>query len=366
MNVKMEQKTNEKFEAFKSELFKWKSEHREMYNEFARYMTNCDGSMYYHIFKAVSRQMPHIAKEWELSWGDDSDETFDSIFMLVAKENISQRIADMFSEPIPDTEKKAGIKDIVRRFFGLKAKTQVKLSAPLVLSWMFYGKSFESMVNMINKQMSNSAVERADMMKCSLAVRSVIAASIRNGYRTKEDWERYFSMDKAVKSKDAGGWALQYALKDMLSETEDKPETETENVPHMTAGRKKSKENPLIDYLPSNNSEAILSCIRRFIMSHPSAMQQALPYFVLKDMQLQLPLSNGLEYSIAMTKQFPDVSELRSDHSLRQAVGKLAGKDTLMLVKDGKTQMCRYIESDEYQELLRLLRCDLVEFFHKA
>ena len=67
-----------------------------------------------------------------------------------------------------------------------------------------------------------------------------------------------------------------------------------------------------------------------------------------------------------MTKQFPDVSELRSDHSLRQAVGKLTGTDTQMLMKDGKMQVCRYIESDEYRELLRQLRDDLREWFHKT
>ena len=60
---------SEKFEAFKAGLLKWKNEHREEYNEFARHMSNCDGSYYYHIFKAVSSQMSHIAKEWELSWG---------------------------------------------------------------------------------------------------------------------------------------------------------------------------------------------------------------------------------------------------------------------------------------------------------
>lgn len=362
MIMKMEQKTNEKFEAFKSDLLKWKNEHREVYNEFARYMTNCDGSMYYHIFKAVSRQMPHIAKEWNLSWDDDADEKFDSMFMLVTKENLPKQISEMFAETTPEMEQKSGFCDMVRRILGLKPKKQVKLSAPLVLSWLFYGKSFESMVAMMDKQQSNKKVERSDKLKCSYAIQAIISVSIKNGYRTKEDWDRYFAMESNTISHNTCEWALKDVLKDLSVEADASTDVNPENVQHVTAGRKKSKECPLADYLPSESSEEILSYIRKFIIGHPSAMCQALPYFVLKDMPLRLTLDNGVEYGIALAKQFHEVKELRSDHSIRQAVGKLAGKETLMLVKDGKMQMCRYIESDEYQKLLGLLRDDLSKF----
>ena len=97
-----------------------------------------------------------------------------------------------------------------------------------------------------------------------------------------------------------------------------------------------------------------------------SAMLQALPYFVLKEMPLRLPLLNGVEYATAMTRQFPDVSELLSEHSLRQAVGKLAGTETQLLEKDSKKQMCRYIESDANQRILEQLRNDLNNCLYKA
>ena len=74
---------------------------------------------------------------------------------------------------------------------------------------------------------------------------------------------------------------------------------------------------------------------------------------------LRLPLLNGAEYATAMTRQFHDVSELLSEHSLRQAVGKLAGTETQLLDKDGKKQMCRYIESDANQRILERLRNDI-------
>ncbi len=351
----------EKFEAFKAGILKWKNEHREEYNEFARIMTNCDETFYCQIFKAVIGQMRHIAREWELSWGDDGDETFDSIFILVSRENLPQKISEMFSVAVPDTERKCRWMNIARRMIGMKPNMKVRLSAPLLLSWLFYGKSFESMMAMLEKQMSNPHIERIDRMKCSLASRSVIAVSIKGGYRTKEDWERYFAMENANKDGDTGEWALRDAVKDIDSGTEAAPlpEAATENVQHLTPGRKKSKACPLIDYLPADSGEAVISYIRSYVITHQSAMLQALPYFVLKEMPLRLPLLNGVEYATAMTRQFPDVSELLSEHSLRQAVGKLAGTETLLLEKDSKKQMCRYIESDANQKLIEQLRNDI-------
>ena len=351
----------EKFAAFKAGILKWKNEHREEYNEFARIMTNCDETFYCQIFKAVIGQMRHIAREWELSWGDDGDETFDSIFILVSRENLPQKISEMFSVAVPDTERKCRWMNIARRMIGMKPNMKVRLSAPLLLSWLFYGKSFESMMAMLEKQMSNPHIERIDRMKCSLASRSVIAVSIKGGYRTKEDWERYFAMENANKDGDTGEWALRDAVKDIDSGTEAAPlpEAATENVQHLTPGRKKSKACPLIDYLPADSGEAVISYIRSYVITHQSAMLQALPYFVLKEMALRLPLLNGVEYATAMTRQFPDVSELLSEHSLRQAVGKLAGTETLLLEKDSKKQMCRYIESDANQKLIEQLRNDI-------
>lgn len=356
-----DKENREKFEAFKADILKWKNEHREEYNEFARIMTNCDETFYYQIFKAVSGQMRHIAREWELTWGDDGDETFDSIFILVSKENLPQKIDEMFSMPVPDTERKHRWTYMVRRIIGIKPKMKVRLSAPLLLSWLFYGKSFESMVAMLDKQMSNPHIERIDRMKCSLASKSIIAVSVKGGYRTKEDWERYFSMEKANKDDTTCEWALQDAMKDIDAKTGTAPLTEAakENVQHLTPGRKKSKACYLIDYLPADSGEAVISYIRSYVTTHQSAMLQALPYFVLKEMPLRQPLLNGVEYATAMTRQFPDVSELLSEHSLRQAVGKLAGTETQLLEKNSKKQMCRYIESDANQRILGQLRNDI-------
>ena len=177
-------------------------------------------------------------------------------------------------------------------------------------------------------------------------------------------WESKPSRAWIMPSRDGHArseWALQEVMKDIDAETEVTPllEATKENVQQLTPGRKKSKACPLIDYLPADSGEAVISYIRSYVTTHQSAMLQALPYFVLKEIPLRLPLLNGVEYATAMTRQFPDVSELLSEHSLRQAVGKLAGTETQLLEKDSKKQMCRYIESDANQRILEQLRNDI-------
>ena len=66
--------------------------------------------------------MQHIAREWELTWGDDKYETFDSIFIMVSKENIPQKIDEMFSVPVLYTERKHRWTNIAKRIIDMKPK----------------------------------------------------------------------------------------------------------------------------------------------------------------------------------------------------------------------------------------------------
>ena len=92
-------------------------------------------------------------------------------------------------------------------------KRCVTLSAPLVLSWLYYGKSFEAMVDMVSRQAGHPKAGNAERMGCSIVVRQIIEVSIKNGFRTQEDWDRHFSMKDAIDKGSIGEWALQ-SLKD--------------------------------------------------------------------------------------------------------------------------------------------------------
>lgn len=205
-------------------------------------------------------------------------------------------------------------------------------------------------------------------MSCSIVVRQIIEVSIKNGFRTQEDWDGYFAMKGTIKKGSIGEWVLQSITVGMGNGDTDTENNSTEaaeasngTVPQTqrTAGKKKIQERPLADYLKCVKKEAVIQCIRRFVSINTSAVHQALPFYVLKDLQLVVGMHAAKEYSVGMALQFYDLPSLKSESAIRQAVGFL--KTARHVIKDGKDQMVPLIESDENRELYRTLAQEIKE-----
>lgn len=355
------------YEQFKEDILQWKNTHREEYNCFSRLMTNGDERQYLAICKAIFRQLPSIRREWELSWNDDSTDGLANINMQFAENAVPGQIVELYrkqreeNNPLPDNIPPVTLWGRIKSFFsGKSSKPGVTLSAPLVLSWLYYGKSFEAMVSMIEKQMKNPKADNADRLGCSLVVKQIINVSIRNGFRTRADWDRYFAMNSAIEKGNVGEWALQTITADMETDEEsrDTITTRTEDsvrgpVVQRVAGKKKIQERPLADYLNHENKEVVLQHIRDFISVNTSAIHQALPFYVLKELGLVAGMHTAKEYSMGLTLQFTDLPSLKSESAIRQSVGFL--RTAKHVIKDGKDQMAPLIESDENRELFRKL-----------
>ena len=355
------------YDQFKADILHWKNTHREEYNRFARLMTNGDKRQYLDICKAIFRQLPRIKTEWELCWDDDSKGNFENIDLLFKKDAVPKRIVELYHEqreesnPLYDTAP-ATLWDRIKSIFSSKPEEpRIILSAPLVLSWLYYGKSFEAMVSMVSKQTGSPEADEADRQSCSFVTRQIISVSIKSGFRTHADWDEYFAMNEAVKENRIGEWALQSVTAEMESDTDsningtestDSGIDATSKI-QRTAGRKKIQERPLIDYLNCKNKTEVLQCLRSFVSINRSAVHQALPYYVLKELRLVDGMHTAKEYSVGLTLQIPDLPSLKSESAIRQAVGSL--KTARHIIKDGKDQSAPLIESDENQELFRTL-----------
>lgn len=355
------------YDQFKADILHWKNTHREEYNRFARLMTNGDKRQYLDICKAIFRQLPRIKTEWELCWDDDSKGNFENIDLMFKEDAVPKRIVELYHEqreesnPLYDTAP-ATLWDRIKSIFSSKPEEpRIILSAPLVLSWLYYGKSFEAMVSMVSKQAGSPEADEADRQSCSFVTRQIISVSIKSGFRTHADWDEYFAMNEAVKENRIGEWALQSVTAEMESDTDsningtestDSGIDATSKI-QRTAGRKKIQERPLIDYLNCKNKTEVLQCLRSFVSINRSAVHQALPYYVLKELRLVDGMHTAKEYSVGLTQQIPDLPSLKSESAIRQAVGSL--KTARHIIKDGKDQSAPLIESDENQELFRTL-----------
>ena len=193
------------YDQFKADILHWKNTHREEYNRFARLMTNGDERQYLDICKAIFRQLPRIKTEWELCWDDDSKGNFENIDLMFKEDAVPKRIVELYHEqreesnPLHDTAP-ATLWDRIKSIFSSKPEEpRIILSAPLVLSWLYYGKSFEAMVSMVSKQAGSPEADEADRQSCSFVTRQIISVSIKSGFRTRADWDEYFAMNEAIK-----------------------------------------------------------------------------------------------------------------------------------------------------------------------
>ena len=351
------------YEQFKADILQWKNTHREEYCRFARLMTNGDERQYLAICRSIFKQLPKIKTEWELCWNDDSKDDFNDIDLLFKEESVPKQIVETFQKQRENNNSNDSVLvslwGRVKSFFSGKYR-HITLSAPLVLSWLYYGKSFEAMVSMIDKQMKHPKVDNADRQSCSFVAKQIIDVSIKNGFRTKADWDRYFSMNDAIRKGNIGEWALQSVTDEMKAGNDNNACTtnlEETNIDtttaQRTAGTKKIQERPLAEYLDCENKEAVIQCIRNFVTVNTNAVHQALPFYVLKELRLVAGMHTAKEYSTGLALQFPDLLTLKSESAIRQAVGSL--KTTRHVIKDGKDQSALLIESDENRELFQTL-----------
>lgn len=365
MNMDEQKQT---YEQFKADILQWKDAHREEYTRFAKMMADGNEVQYLAVCRAIFRQLPGIKKEWQISWCDDSTDGFENIGLHFKENAVPEQIVELYRK-----QREEDAASLPTTFWGRMRyifrqsvrKHRVTLSAPLVLSWLYYGKSFEAMVDMVSRQAGHPKAGNAERMGCSIVVKQIIEVSIKNGFRTQEDWDKHFAMKDAIEKGSIGEWALQ-SLKDGMGggDTECCP-TATESVSgtvpqaQRTAGKKKIQERPLADYLKCENKEAVIQCVRRFVSINTSAVHQALPFYVLKDLRLVAGMHAAKEYSVGMALQFPDLPSLKSESAIRQAVGFL--KAAKHVIKDGKDQMAPLIESDENRDLYRTLAAEIRE-----
>ena len=79
---------------------------------------------------------------------------------------------------------------------------------PAALCWLFFGRSFENMVERGEEIMNNPNISRLQSFVVARTTKLLIKRSIALGLRTREDWDEYNSLKKVIDSGDVMDWAL--------------------------------------------------------------------------------------------------------------------------------------------------------------
>ena len=331
----MDMKTKyERFEDFKTDIWKWKSENREEYNRFAQMMGNCDEQGFFLFYRAVAKQMPQLVKQWELTYRDDTvSDKFAEIYVLFKEQNIPQQIVGQYDRESGSFSNGAFpslLWQRIKSLFGWRSEPRIRISAPLVLSWLFFGRSFETMVLMLEKQAKRPEAGMLDIQTCGYVSKLVIQTSIKGCYRTWKDWERFFAEQNAARNGNLSEWALKKVREEetpMPQPTLSEDQTSTGATAAATpaiaaAGRPKAKDLPLRDYLNCENKDIVIDVLRKFLISQHTANGQALSYYALTQLEL-LTVNTDKEFSVGMVKEFGDIPTLKSKSAIRQAISQL-------------------------------------------
>lgn len=355
----------ERFEDFKTDVRKWKDEHREEYNRFAQMMNGCDERGFFLFYRTVAKQMPQLVKQWVLAYNDDTcPDKFTGIYVLFKEQAVPQQIVGLYGRERNTACTGTATLSLwqrTKRLFGWRPEPHVRISAPLVLSWLLFGQSFETMVQMLERQAKRPEAALPDIQTCGYVSKLVIQTSIQGRYRTRKDWERFFAGQNAARSGKLGEWAW----KEVGSETAPQPaasETRTsasatataELAP--TAGRPKAKELPLSAYLNCENKDAVIEVLRKFLISQHTANGQALSYYALTQLEL-LAVKTDKEFSVGMVREFGDVPTLKSESAIRQAISRLRREQYITV--NQKMRSGRLLDSDEFVPVLERLKAEI-------
>lgn len=81
--------------------------------------------------------------------------------------------------------------DLAERLVHEFHDTNRQSIVPAMLSWLYFGRSYECMVEQGETLIQNSKTNRLHKWLLSLMVKYIISRSISSGERTKEDWEEF-------------------------------------------------------------------------------------------------------------------------------------------------------------------------------
>ena len=347
------------FNAFKEDLLQWKNAHQEEYAQFARQMNDGDGFQFVRFFYAANQQLPGLMKTWQTFYDDDTVDKLSQMSLYFKEKAIPQHIIAQFQRqrdevPVVQPKTKWPFRLWKNQQSIEKPKEQIMLSAPLVLSWLVFGRSFETMADALTSIANDPSAGTLGRLVCSYTIKHVIEASIKSGYRTHESWREYVELHESIRNGKISSWALKSINTDGNDKaTSVQPAIIQEEEPK-PRGRRASQEKSLIEYLKCNNAEGVIDVIRDFVITHNTAYGLALPYYALCELNLFRELINAKEYSIGLVREFGDIEGLKSESSCRQAIKWL--KDEKHVERDGKKQMLPLIESDEYQRQLQTLK----------
>lgn len=174
----------QKQDILKTHLKKWVLENADTYDAFEKMMNEQSTEGYQQIMLTAISYFPKYQKLIEKKIHSKDSDDFSNIENFLTEE----QIGDKFLKQLHLNDDKANLL--------------------AMLSWLYFGRSFENMVERGEELLENSQTNRFYKSLISNTIKLLIKKSKELGLRTEQDWIDYRSLQAAIKDEAVLDWAL--------------------------------------------------------------------------------------------------------------------------------------------------------------
>ena len=174
----------QKHDILKEHLKKWMLANTDTYDAFEKLMNEQSDEGYQQIMFAITTVFPKYQKL------------------------IEKKIQSKDSDDISNIEDFLSEEQIGNKFLEQLNLREEEVNLPAMLSWLYFGRSFENMDERGEELLNNTHSNRFYKSLISRTIKMVIKQSKKLGLRTEQDWIDYRNLQTAIKDDAVLDWAL--------------------------------------------------------------------------------------------------------------------------------------------------------------
>lgn len=177
--------SQQEFDNFKQRIKDWMDSHPEEYDCFEEEMNRKDNAGYQKILTLAFTLVPKYQKIIRKKVNQGNYDAISDIEAVFSEINLAESIVGEFE------------------------KTSNDSIVPAMLSWLYFGRSFERMVERGEEIRKSPSSGYVDKLLVASTIKVLISKSITLGLRTKADWEEHKKLMQLAEGNDVLNWAIE-------------------------------------------------------------------------------------------------------------------------------------------------------------
>lgn len=266
----------QEYDNFKRLVREWLDSHPDEYAAFVEEMNDKEFKGFFKVFKVATALAPKYREAARKRTLNDRATDFEELENILQGSDLAGKLVNEFHNP--------NRKSII----------------PAMLAWLYYGRSYECMVEQGEELAKRKDISGLYKWLVSCMVRFIVRKSISSGMRTKEDWVAFRKQQKAIEENSLVEWSME---DEDIEETESTEELAKEQP--KSAGRK--ADTRTLPELLIENRDVILERIGARLKTHTTETDIARLYIALVEYRFMRPCPIKT-FRNALQQQYTDLS----------------------------------------------------------